>query len=322
MERLDSLSFLRWIFSRLKPLLAIQFVALSLAITFSSNYFMPKEYKSYTIIYPYNMSEYSHELPSEQMIEFLSSADIKNQVIDRYHLREHYEIPDNGKPYLDKLYAKYDRNVSVQPTEYGAVVITVYDINPDTAFGMVNGILDILNKKIHQVQKDKSMEVANMLKMAMDIRKHQIDSMSNISKDLSTKYGLLEFESQTREVSRAYYQALASGKGSKQFDEIALQMKNMQDHGIEFRAVNQHIESALHDYTDIETKYDDAMKDVNKNLTYWNMVSAPYKPDTYSYPLRVLIILGTCFAALIFSIVVMRSLEKLKPARVAGSDGQ
>ena len=262
-------------------------------------------------MYPYNMSEYSHELPSEQMIEFLNSTDIKNQVIQRFNLVKHYEIKDDGKPYFDKLYTMYDHNVVVRPTEFGAVEVTVYDISPDTAFAMVKGILEILNQKVHEIQKEKSQEVAGMLKMALDTKKHQIDSMSVLSKDLSSKYGLLEYESQTREVSRAYYQALAS-KGSKQFDEIAQQKKNLEDHGIEFREVNQHIEKAVNEYNDVLAKYDEAIKDVNKKLTYWNMVSAPFKPDTYCYPMRTLIILGTCFAAFIFSILAMRSAEKMR----------
>ena len=321
MERLESLSFLRWVFKRIKPLLIVQVIALILSVIFSSQYFIPKEYKSYTIVYPYNMSEYSHETPTEQMLEFLNSLDIKNQVIERFHLHEHYNLPADGKPYFEKLYSTYDRNVNVKPTEYGAVELTVYDVSPDTAFGMVNGILDILNKKVHAIQVEKSIEVANMLKSAMDVRKHQIDSMSALSKDLSTKYGLLEYESQTREVERAYYQAIQS-KGSKTFDELATQKKNLEDHGMEFRAVNQHIESALKDYNDIEVKYNDAMKDVTKKLTYWNMVSAPFRPDTYSYPLRSLIVLGTCFAAFVFSILVMRSTEKLKSARMKEPDGR
>lgn len=321
MESFESLDFLRWIFRKIKPLIIVQVGALVCSIIFSSQFFMPKEYGSETVVYPYNMSEYSHELPSEQMLEFLNSTDIKNKVIDRFDLSKHYDIPKNGKPYLDRLYSEYDHNVNVKPTEYGAVEIKVYDISPDTAFEMVNGILDILNNKLHQVQKEKSMEVANMYRMALETRKHQIDSMQSLSKELSTKYGLLEYESQTREVSRAYYQSLASGRSSKN-DEITQQIKNLQDYGMEFRALNQHIESAIIDYNDKEIKYDDAMKDVNKNLTYWNMVSAPFKPDTYCYPLRLLIVLGTCFAAFVFSIVVMRAMEKLKPARKDQSKGQ
>jgi capsule polysaccharide export protein KpsE/RkpR len=200
----------------------------------------------------------------------------------------------------------------VKPTEFGAVDITVYDASPDTAYEMVKGILDILNKKILQVQEEKSVEVADMWKKQVDLKKHQVDSMENLSKQLSTQYGLLEYGNQTKEVSRAYYQALAAGKGSKQYDELALQLKNMQEHGIEFKLTNQHVEAAVNDYNALELKYEDALKDVNKQLTFWNMVSAPYKPDTYCYPIRSLIVLGTCLAALLFSIVFMRGAERIK----------
>ncbi len=259
------------------------------------------------------MSDYSHESPTEQMIEFLNSADIKNRVIDKFDLRRHYDIPTDNKPFRDKLYAKYDRNVTVKPTEYGAVEITVYDISPDTAYQLVNGILEVLNQKVEEVQKEKSMEVVDMWTTQLTTKKHQIDSMSNLSKQLSTQYGLLEYESQTREVSRAYYQSLSAGKGSKQYDETAQQIKNLEDHGVEFRVLNQHIESAMLDYASMESKYEDAKKDLNKHFTFWNQVSAPFKPDSYSYPLRSLIIIGSCFAAFVFSILAIRALEKIKP---------
>jgi hypothetical protein len=64
MEGFESLSFLQWVYKRIKPLLIMQVIALVLSIVFSSQYFMPKEYKSYAVVYPYNMSDYSHELPS------------------------------------------------------------------------------------------------------------------------------------------------------------------------------------------------------------------------------------------------------------------
>ncbi len=228
------------------------------------------------------------------------------------HLRKHYGLPENGSPCYDKLYTEYDRNVNIKPTEYGAVQITVYDINPDTAYKMVNGILDILNKKVQEVQRVKSKEVVDMWAVQLSAKKHQIDSMSALSKQLSTQYGLLEYEGQTREVTKAYYQSLAAGKGTKQNDETAQQIKNMEDHGIEFRVLNQHIESAMLDYAGMEAKYEDAKKDIDKHFTFWNMVSAPFIPDSYSYPLRSLIIIGSCFAALVFSILGIRAMEKIK----------
>jgi uncharacterized protein involved in exopolysaccharide biosynthesis len=312
MEVVENVSFLKWLYNHKVPLLVIQLIAIVLSIVFSSQYFMPKEYESEAIVYPSNMVDYSHESPSEQMIEFLNSVDIKNEVISKFNLRKHYDLNQEGKPDFYKLYHKFDHNVVIKPTEFGAVDITVSDISPDTAYQIVNCTLDILNDKIRRVQKEKSMEQVNVWKMELDMKKHKLDSMINLSKELSGKYGLLEYTGQSREVLRSYYQALNAGKGTKQFDELSQQIKNMQDYGIDLREVNWHIEDAVTDYSQIESKYEEAKKEANKEVTYFNLVSTPYISDSSTYPMRSLIVIGVCFAAFIFSVLFIKSAEKIK----------
>ena len=313
MTEFESLNFFQWIYKHLKSLLIIEVIALALSIVFSSQYFIHKEYKSYAVVYPSNMADYSHESPCEQMIEFLNSVDIKDEVIDKFNLRKHYfNLSRSKKITDDKLYGEYDRNVVVSPTLFRAVELDVYDINPDTAYQMVNYILDVLNNKILRVQKEKALEVANMWKTQLDLKEHQIDSMTNIARQLSKQYGLLEYNSQSREISKAYYEVLAFGKNSKQADEITKQMQNIEDYGIIFRTMNEHIETAVGDENALGVRYEDAMKDVNRHFTYWNLVSAPYINNSSSYPSRMLIVLCSCAAALIFSILFIRTLERIR----------
>jgi hypothetical protein len=320
--RFESLSFFQWIFKHIRALLLVQVFAFTLAFVFTTPYFIPREYKSFAIIYPSNVTDYSRESPTEQLLEFLNSVDIKNEVIAKFNLIEHYTIKQEGKPYFDRLYLEFSNNVLVKPTEYGAIELTVNDISPDTAFRMVNYILEILNKKIQAVQKEKAEEVASVLKNQLDSKQRQIDSLSVISKKLSSEYGMLDFESQTREVSRAYYEALSSGKSQKDLDEIKEQMTNLEQYGILFREINQRIAAEIEAESALGVRYEEAMREVNKQFTFWNMVSTPYKPDTYSYPPRSLFIMITCFAAFIFSILFMRGLDKLKqPGLNPGTSG-
>lgn len=312
---IEGLSFLKWLYKYIKPLLIVQAIAIVLSIIFSSPHFMPKQYKSYAVVYPSNMIDYSHESPSEQMIEFLNSADIKDAVIEKFDLRKHYfNVQGDAAKKLsyDKLYHQYDHNVVISPTLFRAVELDVTDVSPDTAYAMVNYILDVLNKKLFQVQKEKAQEVANMWKTQLDLKQHQIDSMSSISRDLSRKYGLLDYGTQSREISKAYYQALASGKNSKQYDEIVAQMENMEEYGVQYRIINEHIETAVNDQNTLGINYENAMKDVNKHFSYWNLVSAPYKPDSYYYPVRSLIVIFSCIGAFLFSIVFIRIAERIK----------
>ncbi len=311
MKEVEGINFLKWMYVHLKQILIVQAIALILSIVFSSPYFIPEEYKSTCIVYPNNLWEYSHETPTEQMMEFLNSVDVKNEVIEKFNLRKHYDLLYT-EPYFKKLYKKYDDNVDISPTQYNAVDITVYDISPDTAYEMVTSLLDFLNDKIKAVQHEKSMELVAMWKKALSNKQREIDSMTNRSKQLSSEYGLFDYTMQSKEISKAYYEALTNGKSTKQLDELNKQMKNLEEHGIEFQTNNEHIKSAITNYTAIETKYEDVLKDINNNLTYWSYVSAPYKPDNSYYPNRFLIIICTCLTAFIFSILVIGGIEKSK----------
>jgi hypothetical protein len=310
MAKFESWSFLQWLSKHFIALFIMQVIALALSITFSSPYFIPKEYKSYALIYPANMADYAHESPTEQMLEFFSSVDIKNAVIEKFNLGKHYF--GNKKVSYDKLYRQYDKNVVVSPTLFKAVELDITDISPDTAYEMVNYTLQILNKKILKVQKEKAMEVAEMWKTQLDLKQNQIDSMTNAAHQLSRQYGLVDYEAQSREVSKAYWTALALGKSSKNLSEITQQLNNLEDYGIKFKITNQHIETAVNDQNLLGVKYEDAMKDVNKHYTYYNLVSAPYKADSSCYPLRWVIVLLSCLSAFVFSVLFISTAEKIR----------
>ncbi|MGP8214065.1 MAG: Wzz/FepE/Etk N-terminal domain-containing protein [Bacteroidia bacterium] len=309
MNAFQNINYLKWLIAHKKALIVVQVIAVIAGIIFSSPFFMPKQYKSFAVVYPYNFSVYSHETPTEQMMEFLKSRDIQEEVIKKFNLVKHYEIDSTAdKEWKSKLLEKYERNIIVNSTEYEAVEIIAYDINPDTACKIVKEILNVLNDKVRTVQISKSMEVVKMWKRQLDMKKKECDSLSDLSKSLSTQYGLLDFGSQTREVIKAYYTNSSPAKSG----EIAAQMKNMEEKEMELQAVNQHLGAALGNYDDIRAKYDDAQKDVNKRLTYSNVVTSPYVADKKSYPIRWLVVLITCIAAFIFSAIILMTAERLK----------
>jgi uncharacterized protein involved in exopolysaccharide biosynthesis len=310
MAKFESWNFLQWLSKHFIALLVIQAISITLSIIFSSPYFIPKEYKSYTIVYPANMVDYAHESPSEQMLEFLNSVDIKNAVIAKFNLEKHY-FGDRKVSY-DKLYKVYDQNVVVSPTLFRAVELDITDISPDTAYEMVNYTLQVLNQKILTVQKEKATEVADMWRTQLDLKQHQIDSMTDISHQFSRQYGLVDYEAQSREVSKAYWAATATGKDSRQLSGLTQQLNNLEDYGIKFKIINQHIETAVDDQNLLETKYEDALKDVNKHYTYYNLISAPYKANSACYPLRWVIIILSSVSAFVFSILFISAVEKIR----------
>lgn len=304
--------FFKWVWKHKVPILVIEVIACAAAIVLSSPYFITPEFKSSAVVYPYNLNEYSKESASEQMLQFLASTDIKNDVIKEFNLIKHYKIDTTQKYWYTDLLEKYDRNVIVNSTEYEAVKIAVYDVDPELAYKMVQGILDALNKKVLTIQKEKSEETARMLKKQLDAKKRQVDSLAAISKQLSVQYGILDYGTQTREVERAYYQMLSASKTGKPLEEASNQIKNLEEKGQQFREVDAHLGSAIGEYDGILLKYEDVMKDVNKQLTYSNMVETPYPADKKSYPIRWLIVLVTAIGSFVFSAVVLGFMERVK----------
>ena len=118
-----------------KPILIILAVAALCAIIFSAPYFITPLYKSTTIIYPTSSNSISKVLISttyqsekdimnigedeqtEQMLQVLNSNRVRDKVISRFNLMEHYDINDSRYP-ITKLNKLYDARIKFRRTEY------------------------------------------------------------------------------------------------------------------------------------------------------------------------------------------------------------
>lgn len=312
MDGFNNTGFVKWVWQHRVAIIISQVVSIAVSIGLTSPYFMRPEYKSSAVIYPANIVSYAGESPTEQLMQFLSSVDVKNAVIKDFNLIKHYKIDTTDKYWYSRLLTQYDRNVEIMATEYEAVELKVFDVSPDTAYRMVNDIINVLNRKILSTQREKSMEAANMVKLQLDRRKKEVDSLAALSKMLSVEYGLLDYGNQTREVEKAYYQALASGRGGKAMDETSNQIKNLEEKGEQFKEVNTHLNNAITDYDDILAKYQEQLRNMDKQLTFTNVVAQPYPSDKKAYPIRLLYVLLTSVAVFIFSVMLLRFLEKIK----------
>ena len=118
-----------------KPILLILAVAALCAIVFSAPYFITPLYKSTTVIYPTSSNSISKVLISttyqsekdlmnigedeqtEQMLQVLNSNRVRDKVISRFNLMEHYNIKGNSKYPITKLNKLYDARIKFRRTE-------------------------------------------------------------------------------------------------------------------------------------------------------------------------------------------------------------
>ena len=270
-------------------------------------------YKSHAVVYPANVESYSEESETEQMLQIMNSQDIVDSVIEKFNLARHYEINPNYKYFRTVLLDEYSQNVKINKTLYESVLIEVNDKDPDTAMLMVNSVLEFYNKKVGKLHKTKYQEVVTMYADQLERKRHTLDSLKHIMFELGTEYGLFEYEYQSQEIMRGYLKTL-TGSGADRVNnkEVKRLLESMENKSGQLIEVVQMIQDESRSYVEVKLDYELALRFLNAEMTYSNIISYPFVTDKKSYPVRWLIVVVVAIAAFVFSILAIVFIEKRK----------
>ncbi len=284
-------------------------VAVILAVFFSSPMIITPLFKSYAVVYPSNVFPYSDENETEQTMEILNSGDIRDNVIRKFDLAKHWEIDSGYRYFTSTIYWIYSQRIKVTKTPYEAVTIEVRDPDPRMACDVVNAILDFYNSKVSWLHKEKFYEVIVNYQTIVNDRKQKLDSLRERAQELGVKYGLMDYEAQTREVMRALL-----GSGSR-YSEALNYKKNMEEKGSEMFLIQEMIRADAEELALFKLDYDRALLDYNREYTHLNILTKPFVADKKSYPVRWLILVGSVLAVLLLAIIVIGIIERNRYAK-------
>lgn len=290
----------------------VTIISIVLAAILSSAYFISPKYKSFALIYPSNIIPYSSESPSEQLLQLLESAEIRNSVIKKFNLANHYDIDTTNETGYSDLVHEYQSNVEVKRTQFNSIEISVFDTDPKTACKMVTEIIHALNMKARSLQREKTKEVVVIYRDQLNVKKQQVDSINTNLQELRVKYQLLDYDVQVKEVTKNYLKALSSGARKEGLKDIDVMMRNLEEKGGEYNEMKQTFDVVLESYNTTKLEYDKAISDLNKDLTYTNIVSEPFPADKKSYPIRWLIVAGAVISVNLFLLAVLIILNSKK----------
>lgn len=300
--------------------MVVVIAAILLSILFSSPLFITPLYKSNCVLYPSNISPYSDESETEQSVQMFQSRDIRDSLVKKFNLARHWKI-DSGYKYFESTLAWiYSQRVHVSKTPFEAVEIEILDHDPIMARDLINAMLDAYNKKIRTLHKEKFQEVVTNYNFIMGVKKQYLDSLKGRAQDLGMKYGLLEYQSQTREVMRAY---LSTGGGSVRSAEAKAMKKNLEEKGSEMQLLSEMMRSESDAFSTMKLDADRALLDYNRNYTYVNVLSKPVVADKKTYPIRWLIVVFSTLAAFFLAVLIIGVIErgKFRVISAGGNEG-
>jgi hypothetical protein len=301
-------------------LLVVVVAAILLSVLFSSPIFITPLYKSNCLLYPSNISPYSDESETEQSLQIFQSRDIRDSLVKKFNLAKHWGIDSAYSHFESTLVWEYSQRVHVNKTPFEAVEIEVLDQDPIMARDLINAMLDAYNKKIRAMHKEKFAEVVRNYNFIMGVKKGYMDSLKTRAEELGVKFGLLEYQSQTREVLRAY---LSTGGGSVRSAEAKAMKKNLEEKGGEMQLLSEMMRSESDAFSTMKMDADRAVLDYNRDYTYVNVLSKPFVADKKAYPIRWLIVVFSTLAAFFMAILIIGLIErgKFRGLSTEGNEG-
>ena len=270
---------------------------------FSSSMFITPLYKSVAVAYPANISPYSDESETEQMLEIINSASIMDSVVEKYNLWEDYKI--NKADQFAKTYMinEYRSKIKIGKKPYEAVSVTVMDKDPFVACDIAKDILNFYDQKVHDLHTSKVAEVVDMYDMQLKMKQQDIDSLKQALTNLATNYGVLNYSGQLREVTRGFI------NGSNKANELK---QNLEQYGADAVDLETKIIAEANTYSLIKKDYEQNLRFFNSHLTYSNIVTEPFPADKKSFPVRWVVVALCGLGALLLSIVVIFVIENRK----------
>ena len=284
-------------------IIIITVVAALCGAIFSSSMFTTPLYKSEAVAYPANVTPYSDESETEQMLQIIGSRSIMDSIINKYDLWTDYKIDKNDPHAMTYMLYEYASKIKIGKTQYEAVSVTVMDKDPFVACDIARDILNFYDQKVHDLHRQKRGEVVTMYERQLKEKQDNIDSLKLRLAEIGTKYGVTDLPNQSREVTRGYL------SGSAKATELKA---NLEQYGAEIIDLHTKIAAEGNTYVAIKCDYEKELRFFNSQLTYSNIVTEPFPADKKAFPVRWVVVALCGLGALLLSIVVVFIIENRK----------
>ncbi|MDO9511286.1 MAG: Wzz/FepE/Etk N-terminal domain-containing protein [Bacteroidales bacterium] len=310
-----------------KPLAIVAVVSALASIIFSSPYFIPPKYKSMVIMYPASTSsiskvlltesngpkqdilEFGEEQQAEQMLQILNSNSIRDKIIQKYNLQDHYDIKSNSKYKITELYKEYETNITFRRTENMAIKITVLDSDPQIAADIANDIAALFDSTKAQMQNDRAFQAFKIVEREFEKLKGEISSMED-SLTVLRGLGVFDYESQSEMINQQLAKEIASNNraGIKALEE---KLDILARYGGPYVSLRNQLEHEKKQLSLIKSKYEEAKVDAEQVLPQKFVVNTAYKAEKKSVPIRWLIVLISVFGSIFTAVLLIVILERI-----------
>ena len=251
--------------------------------------------------YRKDVLEFGEEAEAEQLLQVLNSDEMRDSIVTRFNLYDHYDINQDDEFHKTTINTIYANLVSIKKTKFNSIEIVVLDRDPVMASNIANEYLTLMDVVISRIRKKRAQQALTIL----ETRKKILYKQRNLVHDSIQDYrlnGIISITAQVERLTEQYAIALAASnlngarRIKKELNHIG---ENAGAHDMLLRK-SYSIENEL---SNIEFEADRVLIDTNYSLENKFIINKAYPADKKSYPVRWLVVFSSLISVFVFSII-------------------
>lgn len=253
--------------------------------------------------------DFGEEEQSEQLVQILQSSRIRDILVKRFDLFNHYEIEPTDPNKFYKLGKAYEQHIQFTRTRYGSIQIDVLDKDKELAAEMANKIVDLIDTVKNDMVKERTVPA-----FEINLRKKELieKSLRDIRLKLDSLSALGVVTSEGRATLSAAYNE-AKGAEDRAFfkDKLEINMK----HGAEFDGLAMLRDEKIVKLSEFEVAFEQAESDAYANFNHKFVVERAVVADKKEKPKKAIIILVSTMATFIFMVFALLIQDRIQELR-------
>ena len=253
---------------------------------------------------------FGEEEETEQLLQMLNSDEIKEKLIDKYNLLEHYGIDPASKIKYTLLYSKIKKYISFKKTEYMSVRIDVLDKDPVLAADMANEIASLLDSTINRMQRKRAEEAYKIVAEEYHQLQEEITVLEDSLRTIG-QMGIYDVEAQSQGLNEAWLAAQSSGN-RELADKLEKQIQVLGEYGGDYLFLKEFLKNESDRLSLLKDKFTRARVDLEQKLPNAFIVNQARVAEKKSVPRRSYIVILSTISAFMFTFFVLIVMDTFK----------
>jgi LPS O-antigen subunit length determinant protein (WzzB/FepE family) len=247
---------------------------------------------------------------AERLLQILYSDQVRDNVIARFNLMQHYKIDTSSRYPYTQLMNKYKSNVKFRRTQFLSIEISVLDEDAQMAADIANTIAGYIDSVFYNIKFSRAKEAYQIVEQEYNNSRGSISQMTD-SLMIIRSFGINDYESQSEGLNQAYAEALGAGR-TEILKTLQKQMDVMAKYGGIYVELSDKLEWEIERNSMLKAKLAAAKVNLESTMSNVFIVDKATKAERKATPKRSLIVIITTLSAFALALLLLLIIDNIK----------